>query len=166
MISWVPDHHVKLLNAWRRSGVLLLLLGGKAVETQDRLFPAVSSLLASQPKHTDVHDRWAGGAGLAARLLTLSYDGSLRCLDPGAGCAFQVRQHRYSLQTKKFSAHIGERGIAAQPGPGASCAFRVPLCLPCLGFPGLHPCLLCFGCSHSRETGATTICPLLQLPAV
>ncbi len=37
------------------------------------------------------HGRWVGGAGLAARLLTLSYDGSLRCLDPGAGCAFQVR---------------------------------------------------------------------------
>lgn len=27
---------------------------------------------------------------MAARLLTVSYDGSLRCMDPGAGCAFQV----------------------------------------------------------------------------
>lgn len=48
-----------------------------------------------------LHDvgRWVGGAGLAARLLTVSYDGSLRCLDPGAGCAFQVRLRNLCFTT-------------------------------------------------------------------
>lgn len=44
-----------------------------------------------RPHHAYISGlRWVGGRGGAAQLLTVSYDGSLRRLDPGAGAAFSL----------------------------------------------------------------------------
>lgn len=44
-----------------------------------------------RPHHAYISGlRWIEGRGSAMRLLTTSYDGSLRCMDPGAACTFSL----------------------------------------------------------------------------
>lgn len=57
--------------------------------------------------------RWVGGGGGAAQLLTVSYDGSLRRLNPGAGAAFALL---------RSDEHAGAAG-------------RTPRSRPCPRFP-------------------------------
>ena len=56
-------------------------------------------MLVSQVTFRWLH-RWAGDSSAASKLFTASYDGSLRCLDPGAG-EFQLV---VSSEDAEFSA--------------------------------------------------------------